>query len=204
MTMKSKLVYGVGINDADYAVRQTINGKRTVCPAYLKWANMLGRCYNESALRHRPKYRECSVSEEWHTFSNFKSWYDEQGDVTGKQLDKDIIYPGNKVYAPDKCVFVDSELNNLLCKSDSTRGKYPIGVSVKNDRKKKYIAQIFIHSTLTFLGYYYTPEEAHNAYVEAKVKYIQDYYLSKETDSRIIDGLNRWIEVLRKGEYDLV
>lgn len=48
---KTKLVYGVGINDADYVVGVSkelpkVDGKRkhklTWCPFYLRWCNMLG------------------------------------------------------------------------------------------------------------------------------------------------------------------
>lgn len=196
----TKLVYGVGINDADYVVNSRLTGPR--CRIYATWSNMLGRCYCEAMLKNNPTYIGCTVSPEWHRFSNFREWYLQQGDVTGKCLDKDILYPGNKVYAPDKCVFVPNELNVLLTKSQSTRGKYPIGVILKNDhpRNKKYNSKLNRKN----LGYYYTPEEAHQVYINAKIQYIQDYYLSKETDQRIIDGLNRWIEVMRNGMYDLV
>ena len=49
-----KLVFGVGINDADYAVTEyettEVNGVRKQkfvwgCPYYLTWKGMLRRCY---------------------------------------------------------------------------------------------------------------------------------------------------------------
>ena len=42
----SKLVCGIGINDADYAVNIRIGGKRGMCPAYRAWTSMLNRVYN--------------------------------------------------------------------------------------------------------------------------------------------------------------
>lgn len=202
----TKLIYGVGINDADYTVVPTINGKRAHCKVYVNWQGMFRRCYSDLFHTKRTTYKGCTVAPEWHKFSEFKAWHDQQAYTEGMHLDKDIIYPGNKVYGPNTCVYVSSQLNTLLVKSDANRGKYPIGVFEKNDcyRDKKFQSKIRILGKNISLGYYHTPEEAHEAYAQAKIKYIQDYYLIKQTDQRIIDGLNRWIDVLRNGMYDLV
>jgi hypothetical protein len=203
----TKLVYGVGINDVDCTVTSKINAKIIVRREYANWHGMLRRCYSEEYQMTRPTYAGCTVAPEWHKFSNFKAWHNQQNYTEGLELDKDIIYPGNKVYGPDKCVYVSDELNKLLIKSTANRGKYPIGV-VKHPNKGKQVklfrSRIKMNGKYVSLGYYQTPEEAHEVYVQAKIKYIQDYYLTKETDQRIIDGLNRWIDVLRNGMYDLV
>ena len=199
----TKLVYGVGINDADYAVYPT--NDKLKCRAYAKWRNMLRRCYDEQHQLTHPTYKGCTVVPEWHRLSNFKAWHDQQNYTEGLQLDKDIIYPGNKVYGPDKCVYVSTELNTLL--SNNKRNKYLAGVCKHYNTGKKvkiFQSKININGKRVSLGYYHTPEEAHEVYVQAKIKYIQDYYLPKETDQRIIDGLNRWIDVLRNGMYELV
>jgi hypothetical protein len=201
----SKLVYGVGINDADYAVTSTIDRKKKHC--YDTWKGMLRRCYNEPYQLKQPTYKGCTVAPEWHRFSNFKAWHDQQNYTEGMQIDKDIIYPGNKVYGPETCVYVSKRLNMLFTKADAIRGKYPIGVvkhPIKGKRVKIFQSRINMHGKYSSLGYYHTAEEAHEAYVQGKIKYIQDYYLIEETDQRIIDGLNRWIDVLRNGMYELV
>jgi hypothetical protein len=36
------MLYGIGINDADYRVRPR---KGPACPFYVRWSNMLKRCY---------------------------------------------------------------------------------------------------------------------------------------------------------------
>lgn len=51
-----RLVHGVGINDAGYTVekRERLSGRRKViwaCPYYVKWKNMLLRCYSKNIKR---------------------------------------------------------------------------------------------------------------------------------------------------------
>ena len=94
-----KLVFGVGINDADYVIDKRINaslpGERRsqkvlwACPYYSRWKDVLSRCYAAYHLLKRPNYFDCTVCEEWLLFSNFKKWMEQQ-DWEGKQLDKDL------------------------------------------------------------------------------------------------------------------
>lgn len=114
-TKNKRLVYGVGNNDADYVVEKReeigyVGGKRRrklmwVCPYYQTWKDMIKRCYSTKCQEKFPTYKGCSVSADWHTFSNFKAWMEKQN-WEGKQLDKDILIEGNKVYSPETCVFV--------------------------------------------------------------------------------------------------
>ena len=100
-----KLVFGVGINDADYVVQKFetigyVDGKQErklvwACPYYRAWKNMLARCYYHKVQGNRPTYSGCIVSEEWLRFSNFRRWMANQ-DFEGKQLDKDLLFEGNK------------------------------------------------------------------------------------------------------------
>ena len=75
MIMKpKKLTYGVGVNDAGYAVAKYevigyIDGKRKQkrvwgCHYYETWANMLKRCYSEKCQERHPTYQGCSVYDE--------------------------------------------------------------------------------------------------------------------------------------------
>ena len=57
---KKRLVYGVGINDADYVVQPTENGKTKMCIYYQTWKNMLRRCYSE----REPTYIGCFATPE--------------------------------------------------------------------------------------------------------------------------------------------
>jgi len=85
-----KLVYGVGINDANYVVTAVLNGKQIRCTYYSTWKNMLERCYSEKYHISHPTYRSCFVCKEWQVFSIFRAWMIQQ-DWNDKQLDKYIL-----------------------------------------------------------------------------------------------------------------
>ena len=134
---RNKLVYGVGINDADYNVYEYgyVNGKRSLvwsCPFYETWKSMLRRCYSEKFQIRNPTYKGCSVFDDWLIFSNFKRWMEQQ-DWQGKQLDKDLLVEGNKVYSPETCVFIDQMVNKFTNANGNYRGDWMIGVSWSKD-----------------------------------------------------------------------
>jgi len=165
-----KLVYGVGINDADYVVNPMINGKRQECLIYRAWKNMMKRCYCSKVHLASPTYIGCTVSKEWLTFSNFRKWMISKS-FKGKQLDKDILHEGNKIYSVNTCCFVSPHINYLLNDKLASRGKYLIGVHwVKNNNMFK--SQISIFASRKFLGYFKTEIEAHLAWRKAKAEYI--------------------------------
>lgn len=189
MRNKNKILFGFGTNDADYNVYEyeVVDGKQRVlwiCPFYVTWKHMLERSYSSNYQQKRPSYIGCTVTTVWHLFSNFKAWMEVQ-DWKGKELDKDILCPGNKVYGPDVCVFVDSRVNNFLIDCEASRGEFPIGVSF-HKRAGKYIARCNSVVTLknNHLGYHNTPEEAHLAWLSFKLE--QAYILaSEQTDERV-------------------
>lgn len=122
-----RLVCGVGVNDADYEVKKTINGKKTACPFYTKWQSMISRCYSEKRLKKYPTYENCEVCDEWLIFSNFRTWMDSQN-WRGNHLDKDLLFVGNKIYSPETCVFVSQLTNMLTTDHAAARGDWPLGV----------------------------------------------------------------------------
>lgn len=213
--MKNKLVYGVGINDANYTTEKRevlpkVNGKRKKkliwrCPFYSRWAGMLERCFSNRYKTKRPTYKGVTCCEEWLTFSNFKSWMETQ-DWEGKELDKDLLVYKNKVYSPETCVFIASSINSFLPKSDKSRGIYPIGVSYNTDPKMvnplkhPYKAQISDKGKRVGLGLYLTPEEAHKAWQKAKIKQAK-ILQSEQTDPKVIKGLQRVIDKIQN-DYD--
>ena len=134
---RNKLIYGVGINDAEYVVQkfevvskrgEKLKRKCTwICPFYSRWVSMLQRCYSEKYQERFPSYKGCEVYTEWLVFSCFKQWMETQ-DWEGNQLDKDILKEGNKIYSPDLCVFITQKVNSFYTDSARARGIYPIGV----------------------------------------------------------------------------
>lgn len=182
MRTKNKLIYGVGINDADYAVHYIVNGKQVRCPFYRAWKNMVERCYSEKFHERHPTYIDCSVIAEWHLFSNFKTWMQQQ-DSKGKQLDKDLLYSSNKQYGPDACVFISRNLNMLLTDSAAKRGVYPLGV-YWSKTNSKFRANIVIAGKQKHLGCFSTTEAAHKAWQQAKKEIIYDAAL-EQTDERL-------------------
>ena len=134
---------------------------------------MLRRCYSSIYQRTCPSYIGTTVCKEWHTLSNFVKWVEAQ-DGEGKELDKDILCPGNKIYSPETCVFVSRQLNGLLCGADRRRGKCPKGVYWQKDRRKYQASMIKFGKIRYFIGRFDRVEEAHRAYCEAKSAHIRE------------------------------
>ena len=63
----------------------------------------------------------------------------ESQDWKGKQLDKDIISPGNKIYSPDTCVFVEPKINKLIQGKKRKVSDFPIGVNLDRGKYKAYM-----------------------------------------------------------------
>jgi len=186
---KPKLVYGVGVNDADYVVcPKGADGKQVWCPYYRAWNDMLVRAYSPKYHAKHPTYIGVTACEEWHSFMAFRAWMETQ-DWEGKQLDKDIIVPGNKVYSPATCVFVSSQINSLLIDCAAARGEWPIGVSLHKTRNRFY-AQVTENGRQRHLGSFDTPEAAHLAWQKAKVRIVR--IAARECDDpRVSAGLLR-------------
>ena len=181
------LLYGVGINDADYMVHTRPNGKKVVCPYYAKWANVIQRAASAKFKLKHPRYKDTTVCGEWLYFMTFRKWMASQN-WHGKAIDKDIIFPGNQHYSPETCCFVEQRINNLVLDCSSNGNKYPLGVGVT--RYKKFVARLNTQNGNIHLGHYDTPEEAGVIFLKAKAKHLIDiaagYY-----DPRISEGLNR-------------
>jgi hypothetical protein len=182
------LVQGVGLNDADYPVKPTINGKAVICPFYRTWQNMLERCYSDKFKERQPTYRGCSVHPDWLVFSAFKKWMLSK-DWQGKQLDKDILFVGNKVYSPETCVFVSAAINKFLTDRVNHRGEFPIGVSYDKARGK---FQTHCSNPFTkkyeHLGRFTCPDLAHEAWRKRK-RELALQLADLQTDQRVAAAL---------------
>ena len=183
-----KLLFGVGINDACYMVYFTNkHDKKLRCPYYVAWASMLKRCYSVSFLKNNPTYIGCSTTASWLTFSNFRLWMEKQN-WKGKQLDKDILINGNKIYSPSACLFVEQSINNLLCDRARARGIYPQGVSLCK-KSNLILSGCSVNGKRKHLGCFNTPEEAHEVYKQFKSKHILEVAEEYKSEPRLYEAL---------------
>lgn len=152
---------------------QVKGGKRST--TYNFWKNIIERCYSKKSISYKTYGgKGVVVCEEWLDFQNFGKWFEENYSpeiMQGFQIDKDILVKGNKIYSPETCCFVPSEINSLFINCKATRGDLPIGV-IKH--KKVFRARISKNKKYTHIGLYNTPEKAFKAYKEAKEDYIKE------------------------------
>jgi hypothetical protein len=187
-------VCGVGINDSESPIlkRVLIDGRETrwKCPYYVKWNNMMERGYSAKCKAQRPHYQDVTVCPEWHLFSNFRSWMQQQ-DWEGKSLDKDLLAPGNRMYSPQHCCFISNSVNSFLTNSAKSRGEWPQGVYFEQ-YQKRFRATICIgQGKQKNLGNYTSPEEAHKAWLKAKIA-LADVLADQECDQRIANALRNY------------
>lgn len=197
-----KLIYGVGTNDADYKVTihkefPKVDNKRVQkmtykCPIYRIWYDMLKRCYCSKYKIKEPTYKDCTTSEEWLSFMNFRAWVLQQ-DWEGKSLDKDILLVGNKLYSAETCAFVSNEVNNFVntgLHRTSSDG-LPIGVS-KTQQEGVYRARCSdpFKRRPAELGRFTDIQEAHKAWLTVKYKYACELADSVfVTDDKVAEAL---------------
>ena len=168
----NRLTCGIGVNDTNYIGKKGKGGKENRRRYYSVWESMLTRCYSEKYKVRRPTYLGCTVCDEWLTFSNFKSWMERQ-DWEGKDLDKDILKRGNKVYSPSTCVFVGKNINNILQSWSPKKSPYSQGVTF-DKRRGVFNARVGIKGKCINIGTFCTEIEAADAYNCAKSKYLYE------------------------------
>ena len=139
-----KLVCGIGVNDANYQTNVKIDGVVIRCPIYEKWVSLLKRCYVTSFQANHQSYIGCIVDTRWHSFTSFREWVLAQPEWEGMHLDKDILVVDNKVYGPDTCLFVSSNVNLFFTFRQKTNNGLPVGVSRIGS---KYRASVCLNNT---------------------------------------------------------
>ena len=191
-----KLVYGVGFNDKTKPT--WVDGKPV--KEYELWMSMLSRCFSEKVQTRKPTYRGCNVSDNFLNYSFFYDWCQEQigfGKVDDKgrywQLDKDLLFVGNKTYSETTCVFVPQEINSFFTDSGKARGEYPIGVYF-DKQKGKFKAYCTVNGKIQHLGYFNTPQEAFTVYKPFKEDLCKQLALKwqHEIDERLFNAMMKW------------
>ena len=105
------------------------------------------------------------MCDEWLNFQVFAKWHEKHSYEVNERLhlDKDILYPGNKVYSPEKCLLVSQRINELFAYKPKDNG-LPVGIYKTNNGRfgAKYCG--------CNLGTYSTLEEAYKNMLKRKKK----------------------------------
>lgn len=185
-----KILFGVAVFDADC----TCNGKNEMI--YRAWKSMIFRCYSKEYAASHPTYKECTVCENWLTFSNFLNWANkiQVGFKEGYHLDKDLIFSNNKLYSPDTCCFVPREINDMIVKPSVNKNGLPIGVTKRGNLY--YVSHgisLLGGQKSKSVGYFKNINDAFNAYKFSKEAYIKEvakkYYEENKITKRVYNAL---------------
>jgi hypothetical protein len=182
-----------------WAMTVQINGVQKHTKSRTVWRDMISRCTENNPIQKSfPGYIGCTVAEEFKDFQFFAEWCNAQigYGLENYQIDKDILYPNNKVYSSKTCVFVPRALNSFLCAANKIRGIYPQGVSV-DKRRNRFIAYIYINNSRKNLGYFETDELAAATYKNEKEKEAKRWASRIEShefivDPRVTERLKKW------------
>lgn len=161
------------------------NNKHTV--AYNSWKRMIERCYcTKQKLENSSYYGICTVCDEWFNYQSFATWFEESYYKVNERLhiDKDILYPRNTLYSPDRCLLVPQKINEQFHYRPKDTG-LPTGIRLMNSGK--YSAMCNSKS----LGTYSTIFEAFDVYAKEKervIKQIADEY-KESIPTKVYDAL---------------
>lgn len=143
---------------------------------YYIWKNIFNRCFNLNYITTQNQiYKTVDIIDEWCNFQNFCQWYldNSKWNIFGYDLeiDKDILVNINhletKIYSPETCLLIPSELNcYLIC--DSPYSSIRI---FKNKNNYSYQAMIVLLEGEKKRIY-----KSFSTFKEAKIYYAQEKY----------------------------
>lgn len=145
------------------------NDKGKIKKSYNVWWGMLERCFDsEETYIKTPTYNDCFVCDDWLYFENFEKWYnDNYYEICGEkiELDKDILFPKNKEYSPNNCIFVPKSINLLFqSKRENKTGVEGVSHCKGNRFIVAYINKNLHKSSKTFANI----DDAYDFYKEKK------------------------------------
>ncbi len=160
------------------------------------WLGISSRCNVAGACQKRqPTYIGCRMSENFRDFQYFTNWCQTQVGygVEEYELDKDILYKGNKEYGENFCVFIPREINLCFIKRESKRGTWPIGVHLLKHGKFRAVCNNG-QKQQKHLGCFSNPIDAFNSYKSFKEVYIKQLAEKYKTkiDCRVYTALNNY------------
>lgn len=191
------LVHGVGINDVDAPTNWIENGKWIRDPYYKIWKIILERVYSKNKHKKILCYTGVTVHSDWHRFSKFKEWVDNQPQTDWRDLyiDKDLLVKGNRVYGPDTCCFLTSQENSIFRPSI-----VPLGRAIyKKDHFRKSpwqsVSQIGVKANgiNKYLGIYTTKDEADVVAGRESMRRIMEV-VNANPHQFIREAMMRWVD----------
>ena len=177
------LVCGWGLSDLKTEYKGA-DGQRIRCPFSTKWSDMVMRVHSEKYLQKMPSYIGCSITNDWQRASTFKVWM--EGQIwQGLELDKDILFVGNKIYSPETCAFIPKYVNYCFLTKQGGRGDCPLGVTTAVEKRypgyvpsNPYVARVNDGlGNYLALGRYAEQMDAHRAWQLAKADVIENTVL---------------------------
>ncbi len=141
--------------------------------AYSIWNGIYNRCYRSDDEAYKGSFMcdlwkyDKDAFAEWHSANYYEC------DGESMAVDKDLLFQGNKEYAPNKCCLLPQTLNTMLsnCKKHRlpkwkvAEMDLPLGVRYSKSMKM-YYGEIkpFGHDEVIRLSYWETPEQAFEEY----------------------------------------
>lgn len=173
--------------------------RKTHLKEYEIWVHMLERCYSPLLKKRAPGYEGVTCCDRWHNFQYFCEDIHAYGqnihDKNAKyELDKDLLHAGNKVYCPERCCLLPTELNCILTQATRSRGDLPVGVWADKDRGG-YRGQVSKKDRLHKSGQRFkTPEEAFAWYKMEKEAYVRERTdaWSDKLAPNVVEALFKW------------
>lgn len=168
-----------------------IKGKHV--QTYSIWSGAVMRCYCPVRLAKRPSYEGCTLSNDWLCYQNFAEWYvSHESYGLGYELDKDLLFKGNKVYSAETCCLLPREINLLIRDSRTKESDLPIGVL--KSPNGNFTANVKYKGNDNYLGTFITLEEASSAYTGYKEQLVKEVALEwkGKIEPRAFDALMNW------------
>ena len=170
------------------------------------WRGIIRRTGKRDPNMHNYEaYKDCTLDPRWFKLSVFKEWIEQWDDFENKEVDKDILIPGNLHYGPDTCLMVRKIVNQWfkphILKGDLPRGvcwnsNYKKGKSPKPYRAQTNPLQVIDGEVKvgkrTALGHFLTVEEASDAFQKARQESLQ-ILIDTETDVKVRDAILQYI-----------
>lgn len=136
--------------------------------SFIKWKNMIQRCYNKKVHKLKPYYMDKNVCIEWQNYQNFKIWFDAHYiPGTKVDLDKDLLCKESNMYSPETCACLTHYLNTVF----EDRG---IKNNIVQNENGTYSASMSVLNKRIDIGVFDTEEEAQQGFIDGKIDYICD------------------------------